>query len=81
MCDNKISHRDIKLKNILIKFIDEGKTKFIPKLCDYGFSKQIEKESENTQLGTLKTMAPEVALRGIYGPEADLWSIGCYFIL
>ena len=76
MRENKISHRDIKLENILIKYIDEGKTKFIPKLCDYGFSKQIEQESKNTKVGTKSTIAPEVYFKGIYGPEADLWSIG-----
>ena len=85
MRENKYSHRDIKLENILIKFIDERKTKFIPKLCDYGFSKQIEQESGNTSLGSRKTWAPEVAARtGNYGEKADLWSIGvilylCYF--
>ena len=81
MCENKISHRDIKLENILIKYIDEGKTKFIPKLCDYGFSKQIEQESKNTKVGTKSTIAPEVYFKGIYGPEADLWSIGVILYL
>ena len=85
MRENNISHRDIKLDNILIKYVDESKTKFIPKICDYGFSKSIIEEGKNTQLGSLKTMAPEVYKIGSsYGPKADLWSIGvilylCYF--
>ena len=40
MRNNNILHRDLKLGNVLIKFIDETKTKFIPKLADYGFSKE-----------------------------------------
>ena len=85
MVDNNIVHRDLKLENILIKFTNEEKTKFIPKLCDYGFSKKIKEENnKNTQLGTRTTAAPEVFENGIYGPKADLWSIGviiyyCHF--
>jgi serine/threonine protein kinase len=41
MQENKIIHRDLKLGNILIKYTDETKKKFIPKLCGYGFSKEL----------------------------------------
>ena len=78
MVENNIIHRDLKLGNILIKYTDETKTTFIPKLCDYGFSKTL-KESDpvaSTHLGTPATMAPEIILGKKYGPEADLWSIG-----
>ena len=84
MNKNKIVHRDIKLENILIKYINTEKTKFIPKLSDFGFSKKIEEKSKNTRLGTMNTMAPEVIQTGIYDSKADLWSLGviiyyCYF--
>jgi calcium-dependent protein kinase len=36
MNKNHIIHRDIKLDNILVKYTDETKTKFIVKLTDYG---------------------------------------------
>ena len=78
MVQNKIIHRDLKLGNILITYTDETKTKFIPKLCDYGFSKTL-KDSDPvtaTHLGTPATMAPEIICNKLYGPEADLWSIG-----
>ena len=75
MQENHIIHRDLKLGNILIKYTDETQTKFIPKLCDYGFSKQLDRET-STQLGTPATMAPEVLKNQKYDERADLWSIG-----
>ena len=76
MQENKIIHRDLKLGNILIKYTDETKTKFIPKLCDYGFSKQLNGQETHTMLGTPATMAPEVMSDNYYDARADLWSIG-----
>ena len=84
MNEKKIIHRDLKPENILIKFTDKENKKFVPKLCDYGFSKQIDKISNNTRLGTPYTLAPEVLSGGEYDSKADLWSLGviiyiCYF--
>ena len=83
MNENDIVHRDLKLENILVKYTDKSKKKFIPKLCDFGFSKKIE-FGQNTILGTPYTMAPEVIKKEEYGPKADLWSLGviiyyCHF--
>ena len=84
MHEKNISHRDIKLENILLKFTNKEKTKFVPKLCDFGFSKQIEKYGVNTRLGTPITLAPEILKGGEYDSKTDLWSLGviiyyCYF--
>ena len=84
MQEKKVVHRDIKLENILIKFTNKEKTKFQPKLCDFGFSKQIKEIGINTRLGTPVTLAPEVYQGQEYDSKADLWSIGvtlyyCYF--
>ena len=78
MTQNNILHRDLKLGNILIKFTDESKTKFIPKLTDYGFSKELNKYnfSSCTHLGTPATMAPEIMMNNPYNKKSDLWSIG-----
>ena len=81
MVENKIVHRDIKLENILIK-IKNNKT--IPKICDFGFSKEIKEKSNNTLLGTPNTCAPEVIEGKEYDSSVDLWSMGviiyyCYF--
>ena len=74
--ENNLIHRDLKLGNVLIKFTNKEKTKFIPKLCDYGFSKELNKTSTGTHLGTPATMAPEVMKDKPYNSKADLWSIG-----
>ena len=76
MADNGIVHRDLKLGNILITYTDEEKTKFIPKLCDYGFSKEMNDTVTHTHLGTPATMAPEIMKGLSYNSEADLWSVG-----
>ena len=77
MRDNNILHRDLKLGNVLIKFTDETKTKFIPKLADYGFSKELSiYNTRTTHLGTPATMAPEIMMNMPYDDKSDLWSVG-----
>ena len=77
MQKNNIIHRDLKLGNILIKFTDKNKKQFIPKLSDYGFSKDLNDNNYTaTHLGTPATMAPEIMMNLPYNEKADLWSIG-----
>ena len=77
MKDNKIIHRDLKLANILIKYEDNNKQKFIVKLTDYGISKQLTSISKCfTHTGTLLTMAPEILNEEEYNSKCDLWSLG-----
>jgi serine/threonine protein kinase len=68
----------LKLGNILIKFTDESKKNFIPKLSDYGFSKELNNYNfaANTHLGTPATMAPEIIMNYPYNEKSDLWSVG-----
>ena len=78
MHQNNILHRDLKLGNILLKFTDDSKKSFIPKLSDYGFSKELNKYNYTsiTHLGTPATMAPEIMNNKPYNEKSDLWSIG-----
>ena len=76
MKDNNIVHRDIKLVNILIKYKDNEKKKFIVKLTDYGISRQLNNDHCSTEIGTLNTMAPEVLNGEKYDDKCDLWSLG-----
>ena len=77
MQKNNIIHRDLKLGNILIKFTDKSHKKFIPKLSDYGFSKDLNSNNYTaTHLGTPATMAPEIMMNLPYNEKSDLWSIG-----
>ena len=77
MQKNNIIHRDLKLGNILLKFTDKSHKKFIPKLSDYGFSKDLNNNNYTaTHLGTPATMAPEIMMNFPYNEKSDLWSIG-----
>ena len=46
--DNRLIHRDLKLGNILIKYSDNSKLGFIPKLADFGFTKQLIQKKTKT---------------------------------
>ena len=78
MVEKKIVHRDLKLENILIKFQNKEKTKYIIKLTDYEMTKKLKTFTEKctTRVGTLKYMAPEILQGNKYGRECDLWSLG-----
>ena len=76
MYTNDIVHRDIKPENILVKFIDSTKTKFIPKIGDYGISKILENGKTSTLLGTPGYMSPELNKEKEYDNKCDLFSLG-----
>jgi serine/threonine protein kinase len=68
---SKITHRDIKLENIMVT--DDSAMKLI----DFGLSKTATKEElMKSMTGTPYYMAPEVFEDEIYGSEVDLWSLG-----
>ena len=83
MKEKKIIHRDLKLENILIKYIDKEKKKYIIKLSDYGCSKRLQSLSRycSTYSGTLAYMSPEILKGAKYNYKCDLWSIGINHIL
>ena len=74
----KIAHRDIKLNNILVKYLNKEKTKFYVLLSDYGVSNQLNSMSEKyrTLAGTQIIMAPEILNGEEYNNKCDLWSLG-----
>ena len=73
----QISHRDIKLDNILI----DEKTRMI-KIIDFGFAAFTADNQGKTQLhrifcGTPSYMAPELVRKHEYdGKKVDMWAIG-----
>ena len=74
MHSKNIIHRDLKLENILIKYINEEV--FNIKLTDYGFAKSYEDKSKfSTNVGTKYFKAPEIFLNNGTS-KSDLWSIG-----
>jgi len=69
-------HRDIKTSNILVH-----KTGRIA-LCDFGLARKYEVPARRmTQMVvTLWYRSPELLFgESVYGPEIDMWSIGCIF--
>ena len=78
MHENKISHRDIKLNNILVKYLNTEKTEFKVLLSDYGISNQLNEltTSFKTLIGTRAIMAPEILRGEKYNDKCDLWSLG-----
>lgn len=73
-----IIHRDLKLRNIMVKYDENLKDEinFECKLSDFGFSKVMEDDITRTKLGTPATMAPEIMQNKHYTNKADLWSVG-----
>jgi serine/threonine protein kinase len=73
-----ISHRDIKLNNILIKYLNKEKTRFKVLLSDYGISNQLYSLTQkfNTHAGSQLIMAPEILNDEKYNNKCDLWSLG-----
>ena len=78
MKENKIIYRDIKTNNILVKYLNEEKTKYKVLLCDYGISKQIELMTRKymSHVGTHCYTAPEILNDEVYNYKCDLWSLG-----
>ena len=69
-------HRDLKTSNILVH--KSGKIC----ICDFGLARKYENPLKAlTQLVvTLWYRSPELLFgENIYGPEVDMWSIGCIF--
>ena len=67
---NNIIHRDIKPENILIDKNDNLK------LCDFGWSKEINIGKRSTFCGTVEYMAPEIIDNENYDFSVDIWSLG-----
>ena len=77
MHNNGILHRDIKPENILIKFVDSSKTNYIPKIGDYGISRELDNGKAATILGSPKYMSPEILIgEDEYTDKSDLFSLG-----
>uniref|UniRef100_A0A0D9VXY6 Protein kinase domain-containing protein n=1 Tax=Leersia perrieri TaxID=77586 RepID=A0A0D9VXY6_9ORYZ len=71
--ERNVVHRDIKCANILVHA--NGSVK----LADFGLAKEMSKINMlRSCKGSVYWMAPEVVNpRKTYGPQADIWSLGC----
>ncbi|ETI46529.1 CAMK/CDPK protein kinase [Phytophthora nicotianae CJ01A1] len=77
---NFITHRDLKLENLLLENAENPGSL---RLCDFGLSTRFKRgEKLEKPLGTIDYVAPEV-LDGDYNEKCDLWSVGviCFELL
>ena len=77
---NNIIHRDLKLENLLMD------SKRNIKLCDFGFSKDLNvigsDELSRTYCGSKAYASPEILLGQPYDPKkADVWAMGVIFFI
>ena len=71
LLNKDILHRDLKPQNILLT------NEYNIKITDFGFAKQIDKNSLITTLcGSPMYMAPEIINKQDYDIKSDLWSVG-----
>ena len=79
MVDNKILHRAIQLQNILLKYLNEEKTKYIVKLKlteDSCSSNNSGKFLDSNFDINYRIYSPEVLIEKDFTEESDLWSLG-----
>ena len=83
MDENKLVHRDLKLQNILFKYVNKEKNSFIIKLSDYGISTALFTLTKklSTKIGTPNMMAPEILKGNHYDAKCDLWNLGIIIYL
>lgn len=73
----KITHRDIKLENILCMPQQNPEDDLVVKLTDFGFASHYRhNEQFNLPLGTPHYMSPEIICEEDYDHRCDTWSIG-----
>ena len=77
--EEKVIHRDIKINNILIEYSCGDKEDIIPRLADFGISRENSTLNNpmTASISWLLLSAPEILLNGTdYSFASDLWSIG-----
>lgn len=72
--DRKIVHRDLKPENILIEYFVQDKYPHVI-VADFGLCKVVQQSQQQTMVGTIYYVAPEVLLNKPYSWSADIYSL------
>ena len=80
MIDKGKVHRDLKPENILFSYINNKKTDFLVKICDFGLTTDLTGTITASDAGTDLFKAPEIE-EGKYSNKCDLYSIGIILYL
>ena len=82
MNNKNIIHRDLKLKNFLIKYTNKEKTEYKVKLSDFGIGQFLNNNNYKFNWNKqFETIAPEIFLSKIekYEKSVDIFSLGIIF--
>lgn len=75
--ENGITHRDLKPENIVLQQNLDQASKFVYKLTDLGYAKELDAKSLTCSLvGTLQYLAPDIIYSTSYSNSVDYWSFG-----
>ena len=81
MHKSKVVHKDIKLSNILIRGLREGKydlSNTLVILSDLGISNENNETIFEQNCGfTINFVSPENIILGLQSRKYDVWSLGC----
>lgn len=75
--NKQMTHRDIKLENLLVMNNEDKSAPLTVKLTDFGFATYLKMGEElKLPLGSPLYMAPEIIKRESYDHRVDTWAIG-----
>lgn len=73
-----IVHADLTGRNVLLASCERVPRGFVAKVCDFGLSR-LTKGGEaisTSELGTITHMPPEMLMKNMLSPQADVWAFG-----
>jgi hypothetical protein len=73
--ENNIVHGDLSGNNVLLSSSRDERG-FKAMLCDFGFSRGLDRQMQTNSIGTMSHMPPELLLEGILTKKVDTYAFG-----